>query len=36
MFTASVKDDSLGIPATLEAGELRYTYPTAILSAVRQ
>ena len=35
MFAASVKDDSLGIPATLEAGELCYTYPTAILSAVR-
>ena len=35
MFAASVKDDSLGIPATLEAGELWYTYPTAILSAVR-
>jgi ubiquinone/menaquinone biosynthesis C-methylase UbiE len=36
MFAASVKDDSLGIPATLKAGELWYTYPTAILSAVRQ
>jgi SAM-dependent methyltransferase len=35
MFAASVKDNSLGIPATLEAGELWYTYPTAILSAVR-
>ena len=35
MFAASVKDDSLGIPATFEAGEFRYTYPTAILSAVR-
>jgi len=36
MFAASVKDDSLGIPATLKAGELWYTYPTAILSAVCQ
>lgn len=36
MFTASVKDGSLGIPATFEAGELWYTYPTAILSTVRQ
>ena len=36
MFAASVKDDSLGIPATLKAGELWYTYPTAILSALRQ
>jgi SAM-dependent methyltransferase len=35
MFTASAKDDSLGIPAAFEAGELRYTYPTAILAAVR-
>jgi SAM-dependent methyltransferase len=35
MFAASVKDDSLGIPVTFEAGELRYTYPTAILSAAR-
>ena len=35
MFAASVREDSLGIPATFEAGELWYTYPTAILSAVR-
>ena len=35
MFAASVSDDSLGIPTTLEAGELWYTYPTAILSALR-
>jgi hypothetical protein len=35
MFAASVKDDSLGIPATVEDSELWYTYPTAILSAVR-
>jgi ubiquinone/menaquinone biosynthesis C-methylase UbiE len=35
MFAASVRDDSLGIPAAFEAGELWYTYPTAILSAVR-
>ena len=35
MFAASITDDSLGIPATFEAGELWYTYPTAILSAVR-
>ena len=36
MFAASAKDDSLGIPVTLKAGELWYIYPTAILSAVRQ
>ena len=35
MFAASVKDGSLGIPATVEAGEFWYTYPTAILSAAR-
>ena len=35
MFAAAVRDDSLGIPATFEAGELWFTYPTAILSAVR-
>lgn len=36
MFATSVRDDSLGIPATFEAGELWYTYSTAILSAVRR
>jgi SAM-dependent methyltransferase len=35
MFAASVRDDSLGIPATFETGELWYTYPTVILSVVR-
>jgi len=35
MFAASAKDDRLGIPVTFEDSELWYTYPTAILSAVR-
>jgi ubiquinone/menaquinone biosynthesis C-methylase UbiE len=35
MFAASAKDGRLGVEAYFEAGELRYAYPVAILSAGR-
>jgi SAM-dependent methyltransferase len=35
MFAASAKDGRLGVEAYYEAGELRYAYPVAILSARR-
>ena len=35
MFSASVGDDSLGLEVEFMDGELRYAYPTAILSATR-
>ena len=35
MFAKSVEDDSLGIPVRRDGDQLRYVYPTAILSAVR-
>jgi SAM-dependent methyltransferase len=35
MFEASLKDDSLGLEVERKDSELRYAYPTAILSAVR-
>jgi hypothetical protein len=35
MFSASVKDDSLGLDVKFKDGEIHYAYPTAILSAAR-
>jgi ubiquinone/menaquinone biosynthesis C-methylase UbiE len=35
MFSASVRDDSLGLEVEFRDGELHYAYPTAILSATR-
>lgn len=35
MFTASAQDDRLGLELSYENGELRFAYPTAILSAAR-
>jgi hypothetical protein len=35
MFSASVKDDSLGLDIKSRDGELHYAYPIAILSAAR-
>jgi ubiquinone/menaquinone biosynthesis C-methylase UbiE len=35
MFEASLKDESLGLEVERKDNELRYAYPTAILSAVR-
>jgi ubiquinone/menaquinone biosynthesis C-methylase UbiE len=35
MFKASAADDRLGVPVRLEAGEIYYAYPVAILAATR-
>jgi ubiquinone/menaquinone biosynthesis C-methylase UbiE len=35
MFSAAVRDDSLGLEVEFRDGELHYAYPTAILSATR-
>jgi SAM-dependent methyltransferase len=35
MFKASAADDRLGVPVRLEAGEIFYAYPVAILAATR-
>ncbi len=35
MFTASVEDDSLGIPVRRDGERLEYAYPVAILAAGR-
>jgi SAM-dependent methyltransferase len=35
MFRASVADDRLGVPVRLEADEIYYAYPVAILAATR-
>jgi ubiquinone/menaquinone biosynthesis C-methylase UbiE len=35
MFAASMQDDRLGLEVEMRDGELRYAYPTAILSASR-
>lgn len=35
LFRASVDDGRLGIECTMDGNEIRYAYPTAILSAVR-
>src|ERR1700756_134901 len=35
MFKASAADDRLGVPVRLDAGEIYYAYPVAILAATR-
>ena len=35
MFTASARDDSLGIPVRLDGETIHYAYPVAIVAAVR-
>jgi ubiquinone/menaquinone biosynthesis C-methylase UbiE len=35
MFRASASDGRLGVESSVEGGELRYAYPTVILSAIR-
>ena len=35
LFKASATDDRLGVPVRLEADEIHYVYPVAILAAER-